>query len=58
MLLWYSSERPKNKVKNDGEHNTDNDAGYYGKEELEAPLIYKYIAGKLSQERNSLPEEQ
>jgi hypothetical protein len=58
MPLWYSSEQPKNKVQNDGQHNADYDTGYSGEEELKAPLIYEYVAGKLSKEGNSLPEEQ
>jgi len=56
--LWHLSEQPKDKVKNDSKHNTDYDAGHYRKEELKAPLVNKYVAGKLSQEGNSLPEKQ
>ena len=56
--LSYSSEQPKDKVKDNGKNNAYYDAGYYGEEELKVALICKYIAGKLSQEGNSLPEEQ
>jgi len=56
VLLWYSSEQTEDKVKNDGKDNADYDTGYYGEEELKAPLLWKYIAGKLSQAGNSLPE--
>jgi hypothetical protein len=58
IALSYSSEQAEDKVQNDGKNNAYYDAGYYGEEELKVPLIYKYIAGKLSQEGNSLPEEQ
>ena len=58
LLFWHLSEQPKDKVKNDGKHNTDYGAGHYREEELKAALVYEYIAGKLAQERNSLPEEQ
>ena len=58
MPLWHpSSKQAEDKVQNDGEYNANYDAGYYGKEKLKAPLLQKYIAGKLAQERNSLPEE-
>ena len=59
MSLWHlSSEQTKDKVQNDGEHNANYDACHYGEEELKAPLLQKYIAWELSQERNSLPEDQ
>jgi hypothetical protein len=57
MPPWYSSEQAEDKVQNYGEHNADYDAGYYGEEELKVTLAHKYVAGKFSQERNSLPEE-
>jgi len=47
-LRHPSSEQTKDKVQNDGKHNTDYDTGYYGEEELKAPLVYKYVAGELS----------
>jgi hypothetical protein len=56
--LWHLSEQPKNKVQDNGKYNADCDAGYYGEEELKASPVHKYVAGKLSQEGNSLPEEQ
>jgi len=34
-------------VQNDGEHNANYNTGYHGEEELKAPLVQKYIAGKL-----------
>ncbi len=58
ITLSYSSEQAEDKVQDNGKNNAYYDAGYYGEEELEVPLIYKYIAGKFSQEGNSLPEEQ
>jgi len=56
--LSYSSEQAEDKVKDNGKNNAYYDTGCYGEEELKVPLIQKYIAGKLSQEGNSLPEEQ
>jgi len=58
MPLWYLSEQTKDKVQNDGKHNTDDDTGYYREEELKASPIYECVTGKLSQERNSLLKEQ
>ena len=58
MPLWHLPKQAENKVQDDGEHNANYNAGYYRKEELKAPLLQKYIAGELSQERNPLPEEQ
>lgn len=47
--LWHpSSKETDDKVQNDGKHNANYDAGYYGEEELKAPLVHKYVAGKLS----------
>jgi len=57
-LRHLSFEQANDKIQNDGEHNTNYDAGHYGEEELQAPLLQKYIACDLSQERNSLPEDQ
>jgi len=49
MPLWHSSsEQTDDKVQNDGEHNANYNAGYYGEEELQIPLLYKYVSGKLS----------
>lgn len=58
IALSYSSEQAEDKVQDNGKNNAYYDTRYYGKEELEVTLIYKYIAGKFSQEGNSLPEEQ
>ena len=56
-LRHLSSEQAKDKIQNDGEHNANYDTSYYGEEELNAPLLQKYIARELSQERNPLPED-
>jgi hypothetical protein len=48
LCLWHLPEQTEDKVQNDGKHNANYDAGYHGEEELEAPLLQKYIAGKLS----------
>jgi len=42
------SEQTEDKVQDDGEHNANYDAGYYGEEELKAPLLQKYVARELS----------
>jgi len=57
-LSHLSSKQAKDKIQNDGEHNANYDASHYGEEELKAPLLQKYIAWELSQERNPLPEDQ
>ena len=36
------------RVQNEGEHEANYDAGYQGEEELQIPLLYKYVSGKLS----------
>ena len=56
--LHLSSEKAEDKIQNDGEHNANYDTGHYGEEELKAPLLQKYITRELSQEMNSLPEDQ
>jgi hypothetical protein len=57
-LGHLSSEQTEDKIQNHGEHNANYDTGYYGEEEPKAPLLHKYIAWELSQERNSPPEDQ
>ena len=40
MSLWHaSSEQTDDKVQNDGEHNANYNAGYYGEKELQTPLL-------------------
>jgi hypothetical protein len=49
MPLWHlSSEQTEDKIQNDGEHNANYDAGYYGEEELKTPLLQKYVAWEFS----------
>jgi hypothetical protein len=58
IAVWHLSEQADNKVQNDCEHNADYDGAHDRNEELKVPSMYEYIAGKLAQKRNSLPEEQ
>ena len=57
-LAFRLPEQTNGKVQNYCEYNADYDARYYGKEELKAPLLQKYVAGEFSQERNSMPKDQ
>jgi len=45
MPLWYSSEQAEDKIHDDGKHNANYDAGYYGEEELEVPFCINMSPG-------------
>jgi len=58
MKFHLLSNQVNNEIQNYGKQEANYEASYNGEEKLKVSLLQEYVTGELSQERNTLPEDQ